>query len=175
MPDPFDTLGLPPKFDLSESELSQRQRALSRAVHPDRHAASGASQRRASLGLAMDVNQAVRALKDPLTRAEVLLRRWAGGAEVEAPAASPALLMNMMEARERLQESRSDASALAPLAAEAEQRWQARLAELSALLSSAGGADKSPGSLSQASAVLAELRYIKRFRDEVRAAEEDLL
>src|SRR6516225_6451682 len=103
MNDPFETLGVEARFDLDLAALSQHHRDLSKALHPDRYSGAGAAERRLSLGRAIDVNEAFRVLKDPIRRAEALLRR-AGVpvGETSEPKPPPALLMEMMEAREEL-------------------------------------------------------------------------
>src|SRR5690242_15718215 len=107
MSDPFDTLGVEPRFDLDPDKLAERHRDLSRTLHPDRYAGAPAAERRMALGKAIEVNDAYRVLKDPVRRAEALLRR-AGvpvGETVE-PKPSQALLMDMMERREELADAR---------------------------------------------------------------------
>ena len=78
MSDAFDVLGLPPTFDLDPRALEQRYRDLQRALHPDRFSQASASERRASLSKAVSVNEAYRALRDDLKRAEVLFVRHGG-------------------------------------------------------------------------------------------------
>ena len=70
--DPFATLGAPRRFDLDLGALEKTHRELSRALHPDRFASAGASERRAVLEKAASVNEAWRALRDPIRRAEAL-------------------------------------------------------------------------------------------------------
>src|SRR5690242_13592019 len=106
MNDPFATLGVEARFDLDPRALERRHRDLSRALHPDRYTGAGSAERRIALSRAIDVNEAFRALKDPIRRAEALIRR-AGVAvgETAEPRPPPALLMEMMEAREELSEA----------------------------------------------------------------------
>src|SRR6188768_4067233 len=131
--DPFETLGVEPVFGLDLTILEQRHRDLSRALHPDRHAASGAAERRMALGRAIEVNEAYRVLKDPVRRAEALLSlRGVATGEGKEPPASPALLMAVMERREALAEARQtkNEAALTRLIAEVHaeaQRAQAAL------------------------------------------------
>jgi len=56
MNDPFQTLGVPARFDLDAEELAQRHRDLSRALHPDKFAGAGAQERRLSLSRAIEVH-----------------------------------------------------------------------------------------------------------------------
>jgi molecular chaperone HscB len=169
--DAFEALGLEPAFGLDLVALEQRHRDLSRALHPDRYAASGAAERRLALGRAIEVNEAFRNLKDPVRRAEALLaRRGVHSGEGKEPPASPALLMEVMERREALAEVRisKDQVALARLIDEmvhAEQRVQADLArQFSALAADSAEILKRVG----------ELRYYRRFLDEARSIADDL-
>jgi molecular chaperone HscB len=174
MKDPFDTLGVEPRFDLDLAALELRHRELSKALHPDRYSGAPAAERRLALSRAIDVNEAFRVLKDPVRRAEALLQR-AGAAvgETSEPKPSPALLMEMMEAREELAEAgrAKDLGRVAKLGeAMGERRAQ--------ILRRLGGAFAEAGSDPQKHAeilpVLGELRYIRRFLDEVSAIEEEL-
>lgn len=171
-PDPFQTLGVDARFDLDLAALEKRHRELSRALHPDRHAGKSAAERRQALGKAIEVNEAWRTLRDPLARAEALLRR--AGVHVtegEEPKPDPDLLMDMMEKREALAEVRQnrDERALASLRSEIEARQEAALVRLSQLFSGDVAADRGP-----ALTLLGELRYLRRFLDEAGAIEDEL-
>lgn len=170
--DPFETLGVEPAYSLDLSILEQRHRDLSRALHPDRHAASGAAERRMALGRAIEVNEAFRTLKDPVRRAEALLaRRGLHSGEGKEPPASPALLMEVMERREALAEVRQtkNEAALTRLIAEVSAealRTQTALANEFA----------SPtGNLAEILKRIGELRYYRRFLDEAASIADDFL
>lgn len=171
MRDPFDMLGVEPTFDLDPDKLAERHRDLSRALHPDRYAGAPAAERRMALGKAIEVNDAYRVLKDPVRRAEALLRR-AGVpvGETSEPKPSQALLMDMMERREELADARraKDLAAVHKLAASVQTRERKVLDLLGKTLSAPGDA------VAQALPHLGELRYLRRFLDEVSAIEEDL-
>ena len=171
MSDPFDTLGVEPRFDLDPDKLAERHRDLSRALHPDRYAGAPAAERRLALGKAIEVNDAYRVLKDPVRRAEALLRR-AGVpvGETMEPKPSQALLMDMMERREELADARraKDLQAVHKMATAVRDRERAVLDLLGRTLSAGKDA------VAQALPHLGELRYLRRFLDEVSAIEEDL-
>src|SRR5271166_4326604 len=106
MIDPFETLGVEPGFSLDLAAVEQRHRDLSKALHPDRYTGAPAAERRMALSRAIDVNEALRVLKDPVRRAEALLRR--SGVlvgEIHEPKPPSSLLMEMMELREELSEA----------------------------------------------------------------------
>ncbi|NUP07082.1 MAG: Fe-S protein assembly co-chaperone HscB [Polyangiaceae bacterium] len=170
--DPFATLGVEPRFDLDPAELERRHRELSRALHPDRHAAEPPAQRRLALSRAIEVNEAYRMLKDPIRRAErVLEARGVPIGEGKEPPASGALLMEMMESRETLADAvrAKDAATVARLGDEMRDRERGLLTKLAAAL-----ATVSPETSQQAMVLLGELRYTRRFLDEVSAFEEVL-
>src|SRR5262245_42350635 len=105
--DPFQVFGVEPRYDLDLEVVAKTHRELSRALHPDRYVATPASERRAALEKAANVNEAWRIVRDPIRRAEALfaLRGIAVG-ETNEPKASPDFLMEMMEEREALADAR---------------------------------------------------------------------
>jgi molecular chaperone HscB len=170
--DPFEALGVEPAFSLDLGLLEQRHRDLSRALHPDRHAAAGAAERRMALGRAIEVNEAFRTLKDPVRRAEALLaRRGIQSGEGKESPASPALLMEVMERREALAEIRQskNEAALSRLIAEVraeDARAQLALTALFAL--------HTPNS-AEILKRIGELRYYRRFLDEASSIADEVL
>ncbi|HZO12347.1 MAG TPA: Fe-S protein assembly co-chaperone HscB [Polyangiaceae bacterium] len=170
MTDPFETLGIEASFDLDLDSLAERHRALSGALHPDRYASRTAGERRLALEKAVAVNEAWRTLRDPVKRAETLLRR--SGVEVGEtgePKPSPELLMEMMEIREELAEAQAkrDLDRIHKLA----DRMRAREARvIEKLKVGFARGDKDP-----LVPVLGELRYIRRFFEQLDAIEEELL
>jgi molecular chaperone HscB len=177
MPDPFETLGVEPRFQLDLGLLEQRHRALSKALHPDRYTGAPAAERRMSLAKAIDVNEAWRTLRDPIRRAEALLRR--AGVDVGEggePKASPALLMEMMDAREELGDAAraKDTARVAKLGAAMQAREAAVLGALGRAFDAFDDGLGDPPKMAQALPALGELRYVRRFLDEVSAIGEEL-
>lgn len=171
----FETLGLEPRFDIDGGLLAERHRMLSGKLHPDRYSGRSASERRMALDRAIQVNEAYRQLRDPVRRAESLLS--AKGVEVgeqKEPKASPALLMEMMEVRESLDEARrqKDLDRVGALSDEMRGREDAIMKRLSATFSDAGD---DPNQLEAALPILGELRYVRRFFEELEAIEEALM
>lgn len=172
--DPFETLGIAPRFGLDLATVEQRHRELSRALHPDRYAGRPSSERRLALGKAIEVNEALRLVRDPSKRAEALLRR-AGVVltETSEPTSSQELLMEMMDAREELATAQAtrDLVRLRRVGAAMSERAAATMRALGERLDGANG---SADRLREALPLLGELRYVRRFLDEVAAIEEDL-
>jgi molecular chaperone HscB len=72
--DYFSFFGLPRKLALDLADLDVRFRALSRQFHPDYYYNASPAERLASLERASYLNDAYRVLKQPLDRAEYLLK-----------------------------------------------------------------------------------------------------
>ncbi len=69
----FQLFGLPERFRFDAAALDRAYHELQGEVHPDRHAAAGETERRLALQSSARVNEAYRALKDPVARAQYLL------------------------------------------------------------------------------------------------------
>jgi molecular chaperone HscB len=167
--DPFATLGIPRSFDVDLGAAERAHRELSRALHPDKFVGVGQSERTAALAKAVQANEAWRIVRDPIRRAEALLRLV--GVEVREgtePKAAPDFLMEMLEQREALSDARRerDLAAVRAMATGIEARARAVERALSE-----GFARGEPDSLVGR---LGELRFYRRFLDEVSAIEDEL-
>ena len=171
--DPFATLGLPRRYDVDLAAVEKTHRELSRALHPDKYAGAGASERRDSLERAVAVNEAFRIVRDPVRRAEALFT-LAGvpvGENVE-PKSDPTFLMEMLEQREALSDARDarDVAKIRALVTEVEARAKETEAELGR-----GFLAASPDALRELVKNLGNLRFFRRFLEESSALEESLL
>ena len=70
----FDFFGLPHRLNLDSKDLESRFYALSKQWHPDRFARASADQRRMSEDATATLNDGYRTLKEPVSRAEYLLK-----------------------------------------------------------------------------------------------------
>jgi molecular chaperone HscB len=182
--DPFETLGLAPTFALDVKALEARQQELNHALHPDRFAGKSASERRAALSRSMDINQAHRRLRDPATRADALFELLGEDSMTERTIADPALLGEMMEQREAVDEMRrnKDSVGLGALDTEMGARERSLVSALErpfATLLAARAAGKPAssqhaGELNEARRLVTELRYVRRLREEVGAILDEL-
>lgn len=183
MADPFALLGIPPTFDLDVAQIEARWRELSRTVHPDRHMAGSAADRRHAVAHAMDLNAAFRIIKDPIKRAEALLAvaGVATGDKGREPPPDMELLMSVMQLRGDLATARSEGNIVAIEQAIAEVRaleceaMKATSAAIAALLHDRSH-DRSEPDVDAIPAVKAvgKLRYYRRFLDEARAIVDDV-
>ncbi len=174
--DPFATLGVPRRYELDLLAVEKTHRELSRALHPDRFAGASPSERRDALAKAVEVNEAWRILRDPIRRAEALLRLLGVPVgEDREPKADPDFLMEMLEQREALAEAKAsrDLPAVRSLAKGIEGRARAVEGELG----TAFDLDESAQGAAAREAVvrkLGELRFYRRFLEEVSAIEDEL-
>jgi molecular chaperone HscB len=111
MSDYFEVFGLPRKLQIDGEALRHRFYALSRRHHPDFHQLAGETEQVEALAQSALVNQAYRALRDPIPRVEYLIALEEGRGDIEAaptkPVAPRELLMEMLEVQEALEEARA--------------------------------------------------------------------
>jgi molecular chaperone HscB len=168
--DPFATLGIERKFDIDLSVVEKTHRELSRALHPDRFAGAGASERKMALSRAVEVNESWRAVRDPIKRAEALFTL--AGIDVgedHEPKPSPELLMDMLEQREALAEAKQarDLTSVRKLAGAIESR----ASETERALAAGFERGQPLGPLVPK---LGELRFYRRFLEEVSAIQDEM-
>ena len=102
----FELFGLEPRFILDAVALERAYREIQSRVHPDRFAHAGDAERRASLQWTTRVNEAYRALKNPVQRASHILALHGIDVAFETNTAMPAdFLMQQMELREALEDA----------------------------------------------------------------------
>jgi molecular chaperone HscB len=173
--DHFELFGLPRRLAIDGAALQRRFYELSRAHHPDFHQRASEQEQAATLETSARVNAAYRALRDPITRIEYLVRLEEGretseGATVK-PKAPPELLAEMFEIQEALEDAKMeglDDERRARLVEERE-RLRARQAEeerslagpLSAAWDAADGAAARAAALEAFKRALATRAYLR--------------
>lgn len=169
----FEIFGLPVSFEVDISSLTGRYRDLQRSVHPDRFANASDRDRRLSMQQASLVNEAHRALKDPLQRARYLLSLNGIDIHDESNTVMDGMfLMEQMELREELDAITGKADPLAALAefiAGIESRIAERVEKLSNLFAAVNDE-----SLQQAHKLSLQLQFLYRLREEAESREETL-
>ena len=139
--DYFAFFGLPQKLTLDPAVLETQFHKLSWRLHPDNFVRAIEFERNLSLERSSELNDAYRALRDPIARVEYLLLhlglRKEGTTRQQAP---PELLEEVFELNESLDELREaraeggDTAALRERLAEAQQNFQEKLGEVDAEL-----------------------------------------
>lgn len=114
----FDILEMPATFALNLAQLEKAYFAAQRATHPDRFIGKTEAERVEAVRRSTLVNDAYETLKNPLTRAEHLLELQGIDALSDDATVPPAILMEMMELRERVMDAGQDGAALAGIVSE---------------------------------------------------------
>jgi len=171
MNNPFALFDLPVVFQVDSALLNERYLALQKSLHPDNFSAASAQEQRLAIQKSAEINDALRILKDPITRADSIIAINTG--ETENPEEKSnkdiGFLMQQMEWRETLEniENRKDTDELTAFAQEINQIRHAILSELSTAL------DTQQWDIAQA--ITDKLRFIKKLQTEIERVEETLL
>jgi molecular chaperone HscB len=171
--DYFQILGLPASYKVDPAALERAFHDRSKELHPDRFASAPAAERVAALQRSMALNEAYKALKKPVSRAEYLLGKAGltiGGNE----RLDPAFLMEILELREELAAARvaDDRDTVVRLEAAMKARRDTSLAALDPLFACAESStgDTRASCLAEIKTTLILLRYIGRYLEECDAA-----
>ncbi|MDX1974916.1 MAG: Fe-S protein assembly co-chaperone HscB [Rickettsiales bacterium] len=105
----FELLGLQPAFDMDLPALEQAYFKAQQQFHPDRFVGKLPEERTQAAQQSADINQAYQTLKNPLKRAQYLLKQQAVfvGGEQDTVKPTAELLMETMGWRETLEEADS--------------------------------------------------------------------
>jgi molecular chaperone HscB len=178
--DYFSFFGLPRKLTVDLADLERRFRALSRQFHPDYYYNATTGERLASLERASYLNDAFRVLKQPLDRAEYLLKLEGlpdVGKHQDAREMAPGLLEEVFTLNEELDDIRASraggadaeslrarvAAARRPIEARAldqERRLEELAAAWDAQVDAGAAAESRRPTLEALRAVLQERSYI---------------
>lgn len=108
MTDYFDFFGLPRQLELDEGDLQKKFYELSRKFHPDRFARGTPAEQQEALEATSILNDGYRILRDPVQRAEYLLKQNGFDiGEQRSKDVPPELLEEVFELNEQLEELRS--------------------------------------------------------------------
>ena len=163
----FELLGLTPAFALETGQLDRSYREIQSRIHPDRFAHAGDAERRASMQLTTQVNEAYRTLRSPVQRAKYLLELNGVDVAFETNTAMPEdFLMEQMELRENLEAAR-DVDSLDMLQKNLLNQKQTLEAKIAECID--GRHD-----YSGASDLVRKLMFLERFGEEIAAAHEQL-
>ncbi len=164
----FELFQLPMAFEIDSAALDSRYRRLQAETHPDKFAGASDAERQLSLQLSARINEAHRALKNPLLRAAYLLSLSGVDAFDESNTAMPTdFLMRQLEWRERIESADADKNIgeLKSLDDEARNEKESGFAELKKLLTP-------PSDAESAAALIRQLKYFEKMRDEIARAIE---
>ena len=175
MTDYFSFFGLPRQLELDRDQLQRRFYELSRKFHPDRFATSTPAEQQQALESTSILNDGYRVLREPVSRAEYVLKQNGFDiGEQRSKDVPPELLEEVFELNEQLDELRSgDEDAAAPLR-ESRQHFLSLLEEVDNELSSqfrshdaASNEESRLAALSRMRGILNRRRYIRNLVNEV--------
>lgn len=171
MNNPFALFDLPVAFQVDSALLNERYLALQKSLHPDNFSAASAQEQRLAIQKSAEINDALRILKDPITRADSIIALNTGETENPEEKSNNDIdfLMQQMEWRETLEniENRQGTDELTAFAKEINQIRHAILSELSTAL------DAQQWDIARA--ITDKLRFIKKLQTEIERVEETLL
>ena len=171
MNNPFALFDLPVAFQVDSALLNERYLALQKSLHPDNFSAASAQEQRLAMQKSAEINDALRILKDPITRADSIIAINTGETENPEEKSNNDIdfLMQQMEWRETLEniENRKDTDELTAFTKEIDQIRHAILSELSTALTEQ--------QWDIALAITDKLRFIKKLQAEIERVEETLL
>jgi molecular chaperone HscB len=166
----FELFELAPGFDLNTQQLSERYRELQREYHPDRHAHKGEREQRLAVQATTHLNEAFETLKQPLQRAQYLLKlRGVETGEETRQQLPGAFLMQQMELREALFEVGEADDPFAELE-DLEQQARALETQEYSQFNAALAADD----LETAEVAIRKLQFVNKLLHEIEAAEDRL-
>lgn len=162
--DYFGLLGQDRRWDIDRAALERSYLERSQATHPDGFVGQDSATQRAAMERSSALNSAYRTLRDPVLRAEYLVKL--GGVDLDssdprtgAPKPGQEFLLEMIDLRERLADG--DVPAVrGEIEARADRALDAAIAALGR------------GEVADAARELVARRYFQRFLDEVDAIEE---
>ena len=129
--DYFRFFGLPHQLALDGADLQKRFYELSRRHHPDRFARASAEEQQAALDATSVLNDGYRVLRDPIQRAEYVLKQAGFDiGEQRSRDVPPELLEEVFELNEQLDELRSGEEAAAEPLRQSKARFLAMLNEI---------------------------------------------
>jgi molecular chaperone HscB len=168
--DYFALFGLPARYRFDPAELDAAYRKLQSEVHPDKFASAGDEERRLALQSSSRVNEAYRALRSPLERANYLLLLRGIDALAETDTALPLeFLEQQLESRESLADAIAarDAAALGVL----QKTVDAAAADLERTLAEQLELPKTPA---DARVTLRKLKFLSKVAADISAATAEI-
>ena len=166
----FELFGLAPAFGLDKEVLDKSYREIQSRVHPDRFAHAGDAERRASLQWTTRVNEAYRALKDPVQRGKHLLELRGIDVAFETNTQMPTdFLLQQLELREEL-----EAAGAGKDAGRLDRLRKGLRVQKNALEREIGEAIDARRDYTAAAELVRKLMFLDRLDAEIDAAYEDI-
>jgi molecular chaperone HscB len=173
--DYYQFFGLPKKLSLDVDELQKKFYTLSRLLHPDHYTRSVSKEQQYSLEATSILNDGYRTLRDPIRRAEYILKENGFDiGEQRSKNVPPELLEEVFEFNMQLDELRAGDDEVREPLEQSRQKFLAMLDEIDAGLEiyfgkydEASTADAAQEALGEIRGVLNRRRYIRNLVNEV--------
>jgi len=167
--DYFEFFGIPKQLALNESDLQQRFYALSRKLHPDLFARKSPREAEYALDATAVLNDAYRTLRDPIARAQYVLKSEGFDvAEQGTKDVPPELLEEVFDLNVALEEAATGDAEATEQVGGMRIRFELMLRETDAeiaTVSSAWDASQSRDQLTELRALLNRRKYITNLID----------
>jgi Fe-S protein assembly co-chaperone hscB len=170
MTNPFAIFDLPVTFNIDLGLLSNRYLELQKSLHPDNFVTADSATQRQAMQKALEINDALKVLRDPVQRAEAIIAIETGNAvdPEQRSTQDVAFLMQQLEWREELEDIEQKADD-ATLNRFAQRIKQARLQLLNTLNDAL--TDRNWHLATQS---CDKLRFIEKLNSEIERVEEHL-
>lgn len=172
--DYYGLLGIPRKLSISQDELQNRFYELSRHLHPDLFTRKSERERQYALEASSILNDAYRTLRDPVKRANYVLKQEGFDiGEQRSKDVPPELLEEVFELNMALEELRGGDDSARPQLETARQNFTGMLADVDAQLEALFAkydASQDREILSETRAALNRRKYIQNLVSEVEQA-----
>jgi molecular chaperone HscB len=169
--DYFRFLDLEPQLNLDGEDLKNRFYTLSRLLHPDRYQRATATEQQFSLEATAILNDAYRILRDPVARAEYMLKEEGFDiGEQKTKDVPPELLEEVFDLNMALEELRGGDGSVRPQLEDARRKFLGLRAEVDGQLGelySEYDRKRERGILTDIRGLLNRRRYIENLVDEV--------
>jgi len=171
--DYYELFGLPRQLNISLDDLQKRYYELSRQLHPDRFMRKPEAERQRALDMSSALNDANRTLKDPIKRAQYLLKlEGFDMGEQGSKDVPPQLLEEVFELNMALEEMRGGDDSARPQLEQAESNFTRMMEEvdqrLQALFENYDSAPRRE-TLGEIRGALNRRKYIQNLLNEVHA------
>ncbi|MFN3325240.1 MAG: Fe-S protein assembly co-chaperone HscB [Bryobacteraceae bacterium] len=167
--DYYEIFGIETRLDLDASDLQQRYYRLSRELHPDRFSRASLAEREYSLEATAILNDAYRTLREPIARAEYVLKKNGFDiGEQRTKDVPPELLEEVFGMNMALEELRTGDITARPQLEESHRKFLRMLDEIDGQVQRAFAAHDAAPNPESANAVLAQIRGLLNRRRYVR-------
>jgi len=166
----FRLFNLSSRFQIDSAALEQGYLALQEQVHPDKYSHLSEAERRLSMQWATRVNEGYQTLRNPLSRARYLLSLHGVDTQEDSNTAMPAdFLMQQMEWREALEETRHTENSAALEELEQRVQHQTRLLQQQLAIDIDETHD-----YAAASGIVRKLKFLEKLAEEIGSAFDEL-